>query len=91
MTHIIWTRQRHLVNTDPQRRCYNGAHFSSELVWGPWEELDYTTKPEERLKFWTELNDVAVSARGEGAQREYEARIIEEQEVKNDANVPPLS
>lgn len=27
------------VNTDPQRRCYYGAHAKSELVWAEWTEL----------------------------------------------------
>ena len=29
----------HEVNTDPQRRCYNGCHFSSETVWSDWYEV----------------------------------------------------
>lgn len=32
------------VNTDPQRRCYNGCHFSSKTVWTEWERLYKTTK-----------------------------------------------
>lgn len=68
----IEKRNRRLVNTDPQRRCYNGCHFSSELVWTPWEVFDSTTKDfEKSLKFWRELNDYAVSERGESARTEY--------------------
>jgi hypothetical protein len=26
-------------NTDPQRRCYNGCHASSELVWSDWYDV----------------------------------------------------
>jgi hypothetical protein len=70
-------RNRQLVNTDPQRRCYNGCHFSSELVWTAWETLEYLQpeQVERRLKFWQELNDYAVSARGQGAKSEF--RIVE--------------
>ena len=76
--YTIMHRKRILINTDPQRRCYNGCHFSSELVWTAWEELDYAAtleKAEARLKFWTELNDYAVSQRGEEAKSEF--KIVE--------------
>lgn len=70
---VMMTRRRQLINTDPQRRCYNGCHFSSELIWTPWEELAFTTpeKAEDHLKWWRELNDDAVKARGESARREF--------------------
>lgn len=69
----IHTRHKLLVNTDPQRRCYNGCHFSSEWQWTPWEHLETSSedKIEARLQFWIELNDYAVSARGESARREF--------------------
>jgi len=70
----ILTRQQVLVNTDPQRRCYNGCHFSSELVWTPWVVLEYDVdadKVERRVEFWKELNGIAVAGRGEGARREF--------------------
>lgn len=73
----IFTRRRVLVNTDPQRRCYDGAHFSSELQWTAWavlESMRYLkpgADPVERLGFWRELNDFAVSQRGEGARCEF--------------------
>jgi hypothetical protein len=79
---IIEKRNRVLVNTDPQRRCYNGCHFSSELQWSRWDWLELevpTDKVEERLKFWRELSDYAVSQRGEGARSEY--RAVEDYEV----------
>ena len=79
---VIMYRERREVNTDPQRRCYNGAHFSSELRWTDWSVLEYTTpeKATRRLEFWRELNDYAVSHRGEGARREL--RIGEDDENK---------
>jgi len=75
--HVLQRRQHKEVNNDPQRRCYNGCHFSTEIVVGPWEDLDYGDKPklERRLKFWTELNDEAVKDRGPGAKKDF--RIIE--------------
>ena len=68
---IIMVRKKRLINTDPQRRCYNGCHYKSELVWSDWEELDYTDKPKERLIFWRDLNDYAISQRGESARAEF--------------------
>lgn len=71
----IQARTKVEVNTDPQRRCYNGCHFSSELRWTEWEDLQSTTeeKKEAKLKFWRELNDYAVSQRGKSAYIEYRA------------------
>jgi hypothetical protein len=70
---IIEQRSAMLVNTDPQRRCYNGCHFSSKIVWSQWCDFEYTTedKVERRLEFWRELNQGAVEARGETAAREF--------------------
>ena len=70
----IETRRQVLINTDPQRRCYNVFHASSELQWTGWGVIDFGIKEErieERLKFWQELNDYAVSQRGEGARCEF--------------------
>lgn len=72
----IWTRNRTFINTDPQRRCYNGCHINGERVWTRWGLLE-TVKAdaaERRLRFWRELNDYAVGERGEGALREFEVR-----------------
>lgn len=72
---ILRMRKQQLVNTDPQRRCYNGAYFSSEMQWTPWEVLDSELPPEKAesaLKFWRELNDYAVSQRGTSARCEFE-------------------
>jgi len=37
----FWVRFRKqvVVNTDPQRRCYDGHHFSSKTVWTEWEDV----------------------------------------------------
>ena len=63
-----------LINTDPQRRCYNGCNYSEKLVWGPWEELCFVEEgadPQETINWWKELNDIAVRARGKEAEREF--------------------
>jgi hypothetical protein len=72
----IYTRRKVIVNTDPQRRCYHGVHFSSEEVWTEWELIETVKKEriEPRLEFWRSLNDYAISQRGSSARREYEAR-----------------
>lgn len=79
MTNLaIRYRRRVLVNTDPLRRCYYGAYAKSELQWTAWAVLESMrflkpgTDPEARLKFWRELNDYAVSSRGEEARCEFE-------------------
>lgn len=41
----LGVRKKIEVNTDPQRRCYNGCHARSEMVWTAWADLlDYTTE-----------------------------------------------
>lgn len=74
----IICRKHRVVNTDPLRRCYNGAYARTALVWTAWEDLDYQPTLERaqgRLKFWSELNDYAVSQRGQSAKREH--KIVE--------------
>ena len=80
---IIEKRSRFLVNTDPQRRCYYGCHAKSELLWGEWDWLELNVpeeKVEQRLASWRELNDYAVSQRGESARSEF--RAVEDYEVQ---------
>ncbi len=70
----IERRRRILINTDPQKRCYNGCYFSTELIWSNWEAFESNVdknKVNEKLKFWRELNDYAVGSRGESAKVEY--------------------
>lgn len=78
---VLECRKRVLVNTDPQRRCYNGGHFSSELRLFAWEVLEHDVpkdKVESRLAFWRDLNDYAVSRLGKWASKTY--RVVELQE-----------
>ena len=74
-TYTLKIRKIQEINTDPQRRCYNGCHAKSELIWGQWEVLHSKipeSKIEEQLTFWRELNDYAVSQRGKSARAEFE-------------------
>ena len=71
------TRKKIEVNTDPQRRCYHGVHFSSEWIWTEWSVLEYDVPPdkvESRLEFWRDLNQIAIDGRGESARSEYRVR-----------------
>lgn len=73
MVAVIRHRQKVLVNTDPLRRCYDGHHCKSEIIWTNWAELEAvdSTRADQRLAFWRELNDYAVSQRGESARKEF--------------------
>ena len=74
---VILVRKRIETNTDPRRRCYNGQHFSSAPVWTDFRAVERSewllpgVNMEDRLKFWRDLNDYAVSQRGESARAEY--------------------
>ena len=79
-TYNIKSRHKKLINTDPQRRCYNGCHYSYEIVWTEWETLEYNVpenKIKRRLEFWRELNNYAVSQRGKEAKQEFKAESPE--------------
>lgn len=43
----IYGREKFEYNTDPQRRCYNGCHFSSEWRWTNWGYLGAVDTEEE--------------------------------------------
>ena len=78
--YVLMCRSKYLHLNDP--RCYNGAFFDAEHRWGAWGELDRlpdAETAERKLKFWRELNDYAVSQRGEGSRREF--KIVEREEV----------
>lgn len=40
MSYIVQIRSGKIVNTDPQRRCYNGCHASSRTDWENWRHWD---------------------------------------------------
>lgn len=83
LVYTIRSRRRIEVNTDPQLRCYNGVHAKSEMRWTAWEPLEIgvsADKIERRLTFWQELNDYAISQRGESAKCEFEAVRVDQNE-----------
>lgn len=83
MTYAIMVRSKVFVNTDPMKRCYNGCFYSYEYVWGDWKILNYDVAEEDaedKLKFWRELNDYAVSQRGESAKSEFKLEMIQNDE-----------
>ena len=60
--------------TDPQRRVYNGYAYSSKQSFQPWETLESGISEKdinERLAFWIDLNNYAVSQRGENSRNKY--------------------
>ncbi len=59
-------RHRIAVPTDRYGYCHR-------LEWSGWEPLEGVDSEaaERRLEFWRELNDYAVSQRGEGAKKEF--------------------
>jgi hypothetical protein len=78
--YVLMSRAKYLHLNDP--RCYNGAYFDAEMRWSGWETLDRLPNAEaaaRKLKFWRELNDYAVSQRGEDSRREF--KIVEQEEV----------
>lgn len=49
MTHAVYSRTRTVVNTDPQRRCYNGCNFSERIELGEWKLFgEYETDEQAR-------------------------------------------
>jgi hypothetical protein len=33
----VFCRKKITINTDPQRRCYDGCNFSEKAVWSEWK------------------------------------------------------
>ena len=77
----IQCRKKIFFNADPQNRCYNGCFKDLRVYWSEWEDLQTSFKisPEYSLKFWQELNEIAVQGRGPDAKIEY--RIVENEDT----------
>lgn len=72
--YTIAFRQQIEVNNDPQRRCYNGCHFSTEKVWTPWRELSYPKtlkEAEDRVQRWKEWDEYIHKVDGFSTVKEY--------------------
>lgn len=73
--------EQRTILTDQKRRVYNGYMYSSEQIWTdfiPLESEISEDKVEERLAFWIDLNNYAVSQRGEGSRNKY--RIVQDKD-----------
>lgn len=67
--HVVQFRKQITVNTDPQRRCYNGCNFSEETIWTAWGTVaPYGTK--------TDAEESAACFREINKDREY--RVVEQ-------------
>lgn len=56
---LVQSREAFEYNTDPQRRCYNGCHASSEWRWSAWSTLsEHATleTAEASAQEWRDLN-----------------------------------
>ena len=54
----LWYRKRITVNTDPQRRCYDGCNFSEAEVWTAWSffmPCRSRERAEEEAQSWRQL------------------------------------
>jgi hypothetical protein len=67
MSHEVWVRKRVIVNTDPQRRCYDGCNFSERTEWGLWERVAAYSTPEAAAEAVAAFKSINPS-------REYEVR-----------------
>jgi len=71
---IIEISRQYTELTDSQRRVYNGCAYKSKQSFKPFEVLESGIAPEkveERLAFWIDLNNYAVSQRGENSRNKY--------------------
>jgi hypothetical protein len=63
----LWFRRPVTVNTDPQRRCYDGVHASSRVEWSAWGHIcDYRDR--------ATAEDSAATFKRINPEREYEIR-----------------
>lgn len=58
MTYGLFFRKKITVNTDPERRCYNGCNFSEETIWTDWAFIGPYSKEnaESSAKTFKEIN-----------------------------------
>jgi len=59
MKYALLSRSYIEVNTDPQRRCYNGVLAQSEMRWTPWKTVcTYASKADaqESLNTFKQIN-----------------------------------
>lgn len=57
--YVVQFRKKIVINTDPERRCYDGCNFSEKLVWTEWADLcPFRNKEaaEESAAGWRNIN-----------------------------------
>lgn len=64
MPYELHIRRGKFANTDPQRRCYNGAYASGEVKWEQWERWGISTTYDDR-----ESAELAASLFRRGTQQ----------------------
>ena len=45
--YTLMARKQIEVNTDPQRRCYDGCYYSSEMQWTEWAVVSHPATKED--------------------------------------------
>lgn len=60
----VWCRKQITINTDPQRRCYDGCNFSEETVWTEWYEVA-------AYKYLEDAKNAVATFQGISPGREY--------------------
>ncbi len=58
MKYEVWFRRPVVINTDPQRRCYDGCNFSEKAVWSEWGQMGPYSREdaESSMKTFSEIN-----------------------------------
>lgn len=72
MNYIVQMRKKITYNNDPQRRCYNGCHFSTASYWGPWEIWQSEIETKERAQ------EIRAWCKDFFTNGTYQFRIVEE-------------
>ncbi len=69
VTHEVWFRKKVAINTDPQRRCYDGCNFSERVEWTAWGRIVGLPSREDALESARTYKEINPA-------REYEVRPV---------------
>jgi len=78
MNFKIERRNRGYVNTDPQRRCYNGCVYKGEWRWSEWDAIQWNVPEEEVKECLADWRDLHAYSRSVGSKQVCEFRAIED-------------
>jgi hypothetical protein len=76
--YTVQSREQFEHNTDPQRRCYDGCHFSSEWRWTEWRDLGSYATMEEAEESARDWRDYAAKY-SKPRRLEYRVKPIEQE------------